>query len=127
MRSVASTGWGWLGVGWGMVTFLCNCVITFMLRYAWGWVGVGWGMLTFLGNCVITLMLRYAWTCGCCAVASGASSSWKCPCHGKLERFEIDLSANTVDQFTRHAAAVRWCKELAHLVYSKHLVLKSFM
>ena len=34
-------GWVGVGVGWGMLTFPGNCVLTLMLRYAWGWCGVG--------------------------------------------------------------------------------------
>ena len=34
-------GLGLGGVGWGMLTFACTCVMMLMLRHAWGWVG--WG------------------------------------------------------------------------------------
>ena len=64
----------WGGVGWGMLTFACTCVMTLMLRDGWG--GVGWGMLTFACTCLMTLMLRDGWgvmltfTCSCPCVSS---------------------------------------------------------
>ena len=36
-------GLGLGGVGWGMSTFACTCVMKLMLRYAWRWGWVGWG------------------------------------------------------------------------------------
>ena len=57
-------GLGLGGVGWGMLTFACTCVMKLMLRHAWGWGGVGWGMLTFACTCVMKLMLRHAWGWG---------------------------------------------------------------
>ena len=70
--SVFCLGWG--GVGWGMLTFACTCVMTLMLRDGWG--GVGWGMLTVACTCLMTLMLRDGWgvmltfTCSCPCVSS---------------------------------------------------------
>ena len=47
-------GWVGVGVGWGMLTFPGNCVLTLMLRYACGWCGVGhvnaWGWLRGVGH-----------------------------------------------------------------------------
>ena len=36
-------GWGLGGVGWGMLTFACTCVMKLMLRHGWGGSWVGWG------------------------------------------------------------------------------------
>ena len=43
-------GWGLGGVGWGMFTFACTCIMKLMLRYAWCWGWVGWGMSTAVGT-----------------------------------------------------------------------------
>ena len=36
-------GWGLGGVGWGMLTFPCTCVMKLLLRRGWGGGWVGWG------------------------------------------------------------------------------------
>ena len=39
----AADGVGWGGVGWGMLTFPCTCVMKLLLRRGWGGGWVGWG------------------------------------------------------------------------------------
>ena len=42
-------GWGGVGVGWGMITFLALAhMVAGTQHHGMGWGGVGWGMITFL-------------------------------------------------------------------------------
>ena len=50
----ATSRMGLGGVGWGMLTFACTCVMMLMLRHAWGWVG--WGGV---GQVNVRLHLRH--------------------------------------------------------------------
>ena len=82
-------GLGLGGVGWGMSTFVCTCIMKLMLRHAWGLGWVGWGMSTFVCTCVMKLMLRHAWGWGwvgwggaCQRSFALASWSWCYVTHG---------------------------------------------
>ena len=77
-------GLGLGGVGWGMSTFACTCVMKLMLRHALGWGWVGWG-----GACQRSLALAsWSW----CYVTDGVGVGW-----GGVRHVNVRLHLNSAD------------------------------
>ena len=81
-------GWRLGGVGWGMSTFVCTCVMKLMLRHAWGWGWVVWG-----GACQRSFALAsWSW----CYVTHGAGVGWCGVGHVNVRlhlRHEVDATS----------------------------------